>query len=272
MHNKYKNLIIILLLTILSIILFAIYIALSIFVAFSHFSADKKNDAKVFVPLVNGFINDVKGKDKQAYKDFTYVIKISPNNAMAYQGRGDLELEHGFYADAIRDYDNALLIYPDYTYVYKKRAQAKRRIRDIAGANADFAIYKKRKSMSKNQKTEEFYNSKPQKSLPKPKFTSGDVDFGPYMRNLQISIKSKWNPPPNFSSNRVVLLFKIRKDGTVLSTRIFKSSGNKDVDNAALKAFQDAQPLQPLPAEFKDKSVDVQFTFDYNLLGKNKSN
>ena len=40
------------------------------------------------------------------------------------------------------------------------------------------------------------------------------------------------------------------------------------MDEAALKALELTAPFEPLPKEFKGKSVDIQFTFDYNVLDK----
>ena len=40
-----------------------------------------------------------------------------------------------------------------------------------------------------------------------------EPDFGPYMRELQRRIKMNWDPPKGNESKRVVLLFKIAKDG-----------------------------------------------------------
>lgn len=93
-------------------------------------------------------------------------------------------------------------------------------------------------------------------------------DFGPYMRELQKNIKANWTPPKGNESKRVVLLFKIAKDGRLLSVKVFKSSGMFSADEAAIKAVNITAPFKPLPKEFKGKSVDIQFTFDYNVFNK----
>lgn len=94
-----------------------------------------------------------------------------------------------------------------------------------------------------------------------------EPDFGPYMRELQRRIKMNWDPPKGNESKRVVLLFKIARDGRLLSIRVFKSSGVPSADKAALNAVELTAPFRPLPAEFKGGSVDIQFTFDYNVFG-----
>lgn len=94
-----------------------------------------------------------------------------------------------------------------------------------------------------------------------------EPDFGPYMRELQRRIKMNWDPPKGNESKRVVLLFKIARDGRLLSARVFKSSGLPSSDKAALNAVELTAPFRPLPADFRGSSIDIQFTFDYNVFG-----
>lgn len=94
-----------------------------------------------------------------------------------------------------------------------------------------------------------------------------EPDFGPYMRELQRRIKMNWDPPKGNESKRVVLLFKIARDGRLLSVRVFKSSGIPNADKAALNAVELTAPFRPLPTNFRGPSIDIQFTFDYNVFG-----
>ena len=94
-----------------------------------------------------------------------------------------------------------------------------------------------------------------------------EPDFGPYMRELQRRIKLNWDPPKGNESKTVVLLFKIAKDGRLLSCKIHRSSGLPSADQAALKAVELTAPFRPLPADFKGQNIDIQFTFDYRVFG-----
>ena len=94
-----------------------------------------------------------------------------------------------------------------------------------------------------------------------------EPDFGPYMKELQRLIKMNWDPPKGNESKRVVLLFTISRDGRLMSVKVLKSSGLAAADNAALNAVKLTAPFRPLPPEFRGNSVDIQFTFDYNVLG-----
>ncbi len=92
-----------------------------------------------------------------------------------------------------------------------------------------------------------------------------DVDFGPYMADLQRRIKRAWFPPKGNESKRVVVVFKVHKGGELSHLRLDHSSGVAIADQAALKAVENAAPFRPLPAGAPD-DVDIQFTFDYNVF------
>jgi TonB family protein len=87
--------------------------------------------------------------------------------------------------------------------------------------------------------------------------------FSPYIKDLQHRIKLNWNPPKDCNANKVVCLIKIGRDGRLLSSRVYKSSGYKSADMAALRAIEITAPFRQFPANFKEQSIDIQFTFDY---------
>lgn len=99
-----------------------------------------------------------------------------------------------------------------------------------------------------------------------------EPDFGPYMRELQNRIKRNWEPPKGEESRRVVLLFSIARDGRLLNVKVSKSSGLDAADKAAINAVKLTAPFKTLPPEYKGNSVDIQFTFDYNVFGARKYN
>jgi TonB family protein len=94
-----------------------------------------------------------------------------------------------------------------------------------------------------------------------------EPDFGPYMKELQRRIKMNWDPPKGNESKRVILLFSIARDGRLLNVKVHRSSGLQSADNAAINAVKLTAPFRPLPPDFKGNSVDIQFTFDYNVFG-----
>lgn len=94
-----------------------------------------------------------------------------------------------------------------------------------------------------------------------------DPDFGPYMADLQRRIKRNWQPPKQGQSKRVILMFAISRDGRLLGLRVQRSSGDPDTDRAAISAVQLSSPFRSLPSDFSGSSIDIQFTFDYNVFG-----
>ncbi len=97
-----------------------------------------------------------------------------------------------------------------------------------------------------------------------------DVDFGPYMADLQRRIKRAWFPPRGQESRRVVVVFKVHSQGELSDLRIDKSGGTAIADQAALQAVQNAAPFRPLPPG-APSVVDIQFTFDYNVFSGGRS-
>lgn len=93
-----------------------------------------------------------------------------------------------------------------------------------------------------------------------------EPDFGPYMHDLQQRIKRNWDPPKGEESRRVVLLFTIARDGRLMNVKVKQPSGMASADKAATAAVQISAPFKPLPAEYKKDSVEIEFTFDYNVF------
>lgn len=91
-----------------------------------------------------------------------------------------------------------------------------------------------------------------------------DAGWASYMKKMQHSIKANWNPPSENTNSSTVLQYRVQEDGRITNIKIGKSSGNKRMDEAAIKALNDTSPLEPLPEFFTGKFVDVNFTFNYN--------
>jgi TonB family protein len=66
----------------------------------------------------------------------------------------------------------------------------------------------------------------------------------------------RWTPRANFS-------FQIMRDGTVTNVQILQSSGNRSVDNSALRAILSSSPMSALPSNYSGSSVTVEFWFDF---------
>ena len=95
-------------------------------------------------------------------------------------------------------------------------------------------------------------------------------DLSAYMAKVQRRITRKWRPPLSDYSTKVVVNYIIKKNGDLGKYSITESSGNSRMDVSATEALQTAAPFPPLPSGYNDDTLEVKFTFDYNVY-KNKS-
>lgn len=93
-----------------------------------------------------------------------------------------------------------------------------------------------------------------------------EPDFGPYMRYLQQRIKKAWQPPRGNESKRLVVVFRVNRRGELIRVQVTQSSGVKSADEAALKAIRKSFPYRSLPEEYAKDTIDIEFTFDYNVF------
>ena len=90
------------------------------------------------------------------------------------------------------------------------------------------------------------------------------VDFNSYMNTMYSSIKKNWHPTENSGAGKVVISYKIKRDGTIIEPQIV-SSTNKALNKFAVEAIEKSSPLQPLPKRCKRDLIEVSFTFSYKL-------
>lgn len=96
--------------------------------------------------------------------------------------------------------------------------------------------------------------------------STGTINFGPYLNDLQTNIKSNWHPNYTKYSQNAILGFEIDKSGNLKEIKIIQSSGNKKFDKIAINAIYQTAPFSPLPAEFQQNAIDIRFTFNYNVV------
>ncbi len=86
-----------------------------------------------------------------------------------------------------------------------------------------------------------------------------------YLKELHRKIKNAWTPPTG-TPRKVLVLFRLRKDGSLAFLKISKSSGEKETDESAQKAIILATKIaSPLPKDYSPLSLDVIYTFKYNV-------
>lgn len=97
-----------------------------------------------------------------------------------------------------------------------------------------------------------------------------DVDFGPYIRNVQRNIKHYWYPPGGQAKKQMSVQFKVKANGEVSDIKVVKESGSPVCDAAGIEAVSKAAPFGPMP-DGAPAEIDVQFAFDYNVFSNDAS-
>lgn len=92
-----------------------------------------------------------------------------------------------------------------------------------------------------------------------------------YMRKLKARIESVWEYPREAAKKGIygdlVIKFVIKKDGSLGSVELVRTSGWQSLDQAALAALQDGAPYWPLPEEWHMDALTVTGHFIYSLSG-----
>jgi periplasmic protein TonB len=88
----------------------------------------------------------------------------------------------------------------------------------------------------------------------------GDFPYALYLQGMHRRIGNNWIRP-TVSGATVVIFFRIRRDGTIVESRIATPSGNPTFDRAALSAIRSASPLNPLPFAYSGNELGIYLTF-----------
>jgi len=85
-----------------------------------------------------------------------------------------------------------------------------------------------------------------------------------YMDTVGSLLKQKWQPPKVAGSKQTVVRFSIQENGRVADVRLYRSSGDADLDSAGMKACKEVSPL-PAPPKHWKTPIDIEFSFDLNV-------
>jgi protein TonB len=64
-----------------------------------------------------------------------------------------------------------------------------------------------------------------------------------------------------------VLEVAIRADGSLAEIIVRRSSGRKELDQAALSILRLASPFDPFPADLRQKYDELRFAYEWQFLG-----
>lgn len=97
-------------------------------------------------------------------------------------------------------------------------------------------------------------------------FLDNDFPFKSYLSRIRNKIGANWDWSPAVvpaEGKKVVVAFKILKDGRISDLQIEKPSGISFLDQSALRAVFNSQPFPPLPNDFNHEYLGVHFGFEY---------
>ncbi len=89
-----------------------------------------------------------------------------------------------------------------------------------------------------------------------------DINLAPYFAEIRRRVKRNWNPSEPNNNRHTILAFSIQRNGQVTNLRITQSSGSTASDQESLAALQKAAPFPPIPENFPDPQLKVQFNFN----------
>lgn len=102
-------------------------------------------------------------------------------------------------------------------------------------------------------------------------FDVKEMRYLAYLRRLKERIESIWIYPPNAAEKGIygdlIIKFTIKKNGKLGAVELVRTSGFRDLDDAALRALKDAEPFWPLPDEWGMEAYTIEGHFVYTIYG-----
>jgi len=98
-----------------------------------------------------------------------------------------------------------------------------------------------------------------------PNTPLGDFRLGWYAQAIRDRIAQNWNTNGLSSASQraaAIVAFIIMRDGSIRNPQIVQSSGNPTIDDSALRAVYQSNPLPALPPQIPENSITAQFTFN----------
>jgi len=102
-------------------------------------------------------------------------------------------------------------------------------------------------------------------------FDVKEMRYLAYLRRLKERIESIWIYPSDAASKGIygdlIIKFTIKKNGKLGAIELVRTSGYKNLDDAALRALKDAEPFWPLPDEWGMEAYTIEGHFVYTIYG-----
>ncbi len=102
-------------------------------------------------------------------------------------------------------------------------------------------------------------------------FDTKEYKFLLYNKKLKERIENIWVYPPEAAAKGIygdlIIKFSIKKNGDLGSIELLRTSGHKNLDDAALKALKDGAPYWPLPDDWGMNNYTIVGHFIYTIYG-----
>jgi TolA protein len=94
---------------------------------------------------------------------------------------------------------------------------------------------------------------------------AANLRFSRYYQALYEKIYQSWILPDYVTekegSREVIVVIKIQRDGKILGASFEKESGNRQLDASVMNALKKADPLPPLPDDFRENFLEIGIRF-----------
>ncbi len=92
------------------------------------------------------------------------------------------------------------------------------------------------------------------------------AEFVSYMSDLKNRIQKNWNPPDYVEEGHVSIIFKLDKEGNLLSSEITKSSGDAVYDESIINALHKSAPFSKFPENSSRDSLTIKYSFESSIV------
>jgi protein TonB len=92
-----------------------------------------------------------------------------------------------------------------------------------------------------------------------------NLRFARYYQAVYEKVYQSWTLPDFIMEQQrlgeAVVVIKIQRDGKILGAEFEKLSGNNQLDSSVMNAIRKADPLPPLPEDFREPVLEIGIRF-----------
>ncbi len=102
-------------------------------------------------------------------------------------------------------------------------------------------------------------------------FDTSELQYEAYMLRLKERIERIWHYPAEAATRGIYgdlyIRFTIKRNGMLSDVELLRTSGHRNLDQAAMQALKDGEPFWPLPDEWGKDALTVTGHFVYSIYG-----